>query len=415
VGRAVQSAPALPTSNRADKAGNTALSAFSVFGPRHKKRTTRSPYATKLLPGAGPSMPHLGEWIVCLTDILEHTTQEVEVREEYVVAYRRVSSPGQADRELSLPSQLAAIEAFAARRELTICGDYKEVASAFNHSEDRPQFQAMIAHATQDPTITAVVVSDLSRLDRDLAHAEKTIRDLRKNGVRVVSCTEPEVDQESPSSVLVEAVMLGVHEVYSRQIAQHTIRGQRENCQTRDEATGWCYVNGSSAPWGYRLEHVRRGTDRRGQPMVKTIWALDDRRTCGHQVSDWARRMLAYRAEGVTLNRLVEWLDDLGVPAPRKGAWRNNTLYYMLLEDGLLRKAGIGVWGVHRKNGSRRPPSEWTVVPNAHPALIDLSMAEQILTVGQRNHRKTPARRPRRLTATTGSLFEQEAMPMTAG
>jgi len=52
----------------------------------------------------------------------------------------------------------------------------------------------------------------------------------------------------------------------------------------------------------------------------------------------------------------------------------------MLRPSALLKFCGVDVWNVHRKNGTVRPPEEWTVVENAHPAIITPEEAQRIFT-----------------------------------
>jgi DNA invertase Pin-like site-specific DNA recombinase len=85
------------------------------------------------------------------------------------VAYTRVSTAEQGRSGLGLEAQRAAIEAFAAREQITILGWFSECQSGKRISdtlEERPQLRAALeaANAAKAP----VLVSKLDRLSRDV-------------------------------------------------------------------------------------------------------------------------------------------------------------------------------------------------------------------------------------------------------
>ena len=59
----------------------------------------------------------------------------------------------------------------------------------------------------------------------------------------------------------------------------------------------------------------------------------------------------------------------------------------LLQPSALLQYAGYGLWNVHGPRGRRRPPSEWEIVENTHPAIITLEQAEAIMEVNERQSR----------------------------
>lgn len=85
------------------------------------------------------------------------------------VAYTRVSTRDQGRSGLGLEAQRAAIEAFAAREQITVTGWFSEVESGKRVSDtlaERPQLRAALAasQALRGP----VLVSKLDRLSRDV-------------------------------------------------------------------------------------------------------------------------------------------------------------------------------------------------------------------------------------------------------
>lgn len=61
----------------------------------------------------------------------------------------------------------------------------------------------------------------------------------------------------------------------SKTIADHTMKGMKENATRRDPETGYCYKNGGTPPYGYALKHVVTGKDSRGKDITKSLWELD--------------------------------------------------------------------------------------------------------------------------------------------
>jgi len=86
--------------------------------------------------------------------------------------YVRVSTGRQAERDLSLPDQVAQCRAYCERRGWEVVEVCSEPgASALD--DDRPVFQEMIAKATRpEKPLRFVVVHSLSRFCRDTLHSE---------------------------------------------------------------------------------------------------------------------------------------------------------------------------------------------------------------------------------------------------
>ena len=104
--------------------------------------------------------------------------------------YARVSTARQAERDLSLPDQIAQCRRWCDRHGIEVVQVFTEPgASALD--EDRPVFQEMIYTAKRpDHPFDLIIVHSLSRFSRDALHSELYIRELRKVGVELVSITQ---------------------------------------------------------------------------------------------------------------------------------------------------------------------------------------------------------------------------------
>ena len=132
-----------------------------------------------------------------------------------------------------------------------------------------------------------------------------------------------------------------------------------------------------------------RGEEKKGRPIVKSIWVPDDTVVAGKPVKDWARYCLVeLAAKGATLDELRDFCNRKGIPAPRQQFWGHTTWNSLLHPHCLLEYAGFGVWNVRGKNQRYNPPPEWVIVENAHEALINEEEARAIMEARQNKKQK---------------------------
>ena len=341
-----------------------------------------------------------------VTDLVgEASAEAAEPGSLKAVAWARVSTDMQDERALSMPEQLREIREYAAKHDIEIVEEFSEAVSAYQKEERRVEFKRMLAHVKAHKEISTILVHEFSRFSRDSLRAQSLIRDLREAGVKVASLNDPEVDPDTVAGVYMGAITFAGVEAYSKAVAFHTRKGCRANAQARDAETGWCYKNGGQPLWGYRSERLVRGEERKGKPIVKSVWVLDDSVVAGKPVHEWVRECLLMAAGGASLDEIRDFLNRNGLPARRGRYWSISTLYTFLQPHSLLQYCGCGVWNVHRKNGTIRPPAEWLIVENAHPAIITEAQALKIAAqrpaqalrhrIRQEPHLQVPAHRRR--------------------
>ena len=305
-------------------------------------------------------------------------------------AWARVSTEMQEERALSIPEQLREIRDYARKNDFEIVEEFQETGSAFKRPEKRVEFERMVAEAEARPDVSAILVHDLSRFSRDSVRGKSLMRRLRDRGIQVVSLNDPEFDPDTVSGVYMEAITFAKNEAYSREVAFHTRKGCRANVQTRDQETGCCYTNGGQPLWGYRIERLTRGDQRRGHPIVKSIWVPDETIVAGRPTHEWTRHCLTDLAgKGASLEELRDFCNEQGIPAQRGPYWGISTWHSLLQPNTLLKYCGYGVWNVHCKNGSKRPPSEWIITERAHEPLITEDEAQAIAAARRRNVQKS--------------------------
>lgn len=139
------------------------------------------------------------------------------------VAYARYSSDNQ--REESIDAQLRAIREYAKNKGMIIIAEYKDEAKSAT-TDARPEFQRMIADSARKE-FEAVIVHKLDRFSRDRYDSAHYKRILKINGARIVSVLENLDD--SPESIILESVLEGMAEYYSRNLARESMKGLKEN------------------------------------------------------------------------------------------------------------------------------------------------------------------------------------------
>jgi site-specific DNA recombinase len=295
------------------------------------------------------------------------------------LAWARVSTDMQDAKGLSMPEQLKQIREYAEKNNIEIVREYSEAASAYQSNSKRPEFEKMLKHSLDDPEISIILIHDYSRFSRDSMKAKSLMRQLKEKGIRIISLNDPDFDTETVAGVYMEAITFAKNEAYSKEVAFHTRKGCRANVNTRDEQTGWCYKNGGIPLWGYKAVRLQRGFERKGIPIIKVIWDLDDTIVAGRPVHEWVRYCLVELAmKGASLAEIRDFCERQGIPATKNKHWSLSTIKSFFTAPVLLKYAGYEVWDVRRKNGSFKPVDKWVIVEKAHPAIISEDEAREI-------------------------------------
>ena len=162
-----------------------------------------------------------------------------------VAIYARYSSENQS--EESITAQLRACEEYARRNGDCVVAKYIDRAMSAR-SDRRPEFQQMIADSSKH-LFDAVIVHKLDRFSRDRFDHATYRRELKKNGVHLLSVLE-NLDN-SPESIVLESVLEGFSEYYSANLARETRKGLREVALQAK-------YTGGNVPYGYRIGKDQR-------------------------------------------------------------------------------------------------------------------------------------------------------------
>lgn len=189
--------------------------------------------------------------------------------------YARYSSDKQ--RGESIDDQIRVCTEFAEREGMEVCAIYADAAQS-GTSDLREQFQQMVSDS-EDAEWRRLIVYKLDRFARDRYASAIYRKRLRENGVKVVSATEGIPD--TPEGILMEAVIEGFGEYYSKQLGQNVRRGMEGNARR-------CLVNGVRL-YGYQT--APDGTYEVKEPEASHIREAFRMRADGYRIGSIAREL----------------------------------------------------------------------------------------------------------------------------
>ena len=141
--------------------------------------------------------------------------------------YARVSTLEQAERELSIPAQLAAMRQYAAERQWAILEEFVE-AGVSAKTADRPVLRRLLSRCrdSQHDQVEVVLVHKVDRLARNVADHAAIRMLLQERHIKLASVSENLED--STSGQLVENIMAAIAEFYSANLADEVKKGMRQ-------------------------------------------------------------------------------------------------------------------------------------------------------------------------------------------
>lgn len=240
------------------------------------------------------------------------------------VAYTRVSSKEQADKNLSLDFQLKAIQDNAARNNIAITqyfgGTYESA-----KTDGRKEFQRMLEYIKKNKgEITHILVYTLDRFSRTGGGAIKLAQELReKYGVEVYAVTQP-TDTSNPSGVLQQSI--------------HFIFSQYDNELRKQRAVAGLKEKFAQGVWAARVPM--------GYDIVKSN---GERKIVVNAVGKKLRKAFMWKHEGIKNEAIIGRLKAIGVPMYKQQLTKifKNPFYCGLLSHGMLE--GRVIEGKHEK------------------------------------------------------------------
>lgn len=177
--------------------------------------------------------------------------------------YARVSTLGQAKKELSIQDQLYQMRNWCRDRQMTVLGEYVDLGRSATNDE-RPEFQNMIADSMErHKEIGCIVVHSFSRAFRNVEDMVAYGRRLKQKKIRLISITQP-VD-ESPMGQMMQVIYGFMDQMFSTENSKHVRRSRRANARNG-------FYNGAVAPFGYK----RVPTNAPGNGGFRKVLEIDE-------------------------------------------------------------------------------------------------------------------------------------------
>ena len=195
-------------------------------------------------------------------------------------AYCRFSRDRQ--REESIDAQIRAIQAYCERENIMLEKIYRDEAKSAT-TDNRPSFQQMFKDI-KDQHCDYIIVHKLDRFSRDRYDSAFYKRKLKERGIRLVSVLE-NIDG-SPESIILESVLEGMSEYYSKNLAREVQKGKKETAYQ-------CKHNGGIPPLGYDV-------DKEGNYHINPIEA------------EWVEKAYEMKAAGRSYREIADYLNGIG-------------------------------------------------------------------------------------------------------
>ena len=291
------------------------------------------------------------------------------------VIYARVSTEEQAQRELSIPSQIDICRKFAVQNGYEVVDVFIDAGKSGTTSE-RESFQELISQAKKKPPpFNAILVYNYSRFSRNEMDSIVYEELLDRQNIKLISITQP-LPEDNAIRGLVRGIFRVIDNWYALNASQEARRGQITLIRQG-------YYCGGSVPYGYMLEVLNNGRKKlmpnpETAPIVQHIF-----------------EMVAAR---YSYNEIIAYLTQENIKPPRGRFWRKNTLSN-IIHSPIYK--GDFVYGRRSKKHKRRNSKEdWIVIENTHEAIVSKDLWE----LAQRT-RKKPEHIQRSNALLSGLLF----------
>ena len=216
-----------------------------------------------------------------------------------VALYARFSSDNQ--RTESIDAQLRAMHVYCEHHNYNIVETYVDEAKSAT-TDRRPAFQQMINDSSTH-SFNILLVHKLDRFARNRYDSAVYKRELKKNGVVVYSVLENLDD--SPESIMMEAVLEGMSEYYSQNLAREVMKGLQENALQGKHT-------GGKPALGYDVD-----------PVTKKLVINEDEAKA-------VRLIFSMYGEGYGYTEIIDTLCHKGFKTKAGNDFKKNSLYSIL-------------------------------------------------------------------------------------
>lgn len=289
-----------------------------------------------------------------------------------VAVYARFSSDNQ--RQESIDAQLRAINDYCKNCGHEIVRIYQDEAVSAT-TDQREQFLKMI-HDSKSGIFDLIVVHKLDRFARNRYDSAFYKNELKKHGVRIISVLE-QLD-DSPESVILESVLEGLAEYYSKNLAREVRKGLNENALK-------ALHNGGIAPLGFNVNK-------------------DQTYSINPTEAQAVRLIYEMYANGYGYNMIAKTLNDGGYKTKLNRPFGKNSIFDILRNEKYI---GRYVFNkrASKKLGNRvyKNDDEITRIDDALPRIIEDDIWNRVQTKLLQNRK--PRMNATRIYLLTGKIF----------
>ncbi len=294
------------------------------------------------------------------------------------IAYARFSSDHQ--REESIDAQIRAIKYYAAQYGYDIVGIYADRAKS-GRSSDRPQFLQMIQDSAKG-TFSAVIVHKLDRFSRDSLDSLQYERILNQNGVELISVNEKL--ENTPEGVLMKAIINGMNEFYSLNLAREVMKGLKENAYNAKHT-------GGIPPLGYDVDNdMNYIINEKEAAAVKLIFNM--------------------YVNGSGYTSIISALNSSGYRTKRGNTFGKNSLYEILKNEKYTgtfiynKTASKNLAGKHNRH-KYKDEKDIIKIENGTPKIISKEMFNEVQKMMEQNKRKNARHKAKAFYLLSGLLY----------
>jgi site-specific DNA recombinase len=289
------------------------------------------------------------------------------------VGYIRMSTDKQED---SPARQRGEIERMAIKGGYVILCWYEDHGLTGTESLNRPEFQRLLKDAAAGK-FRAVLMYEQSRFSReDALDAMMHWRLFRDAGVKLVTCQRGEIRFDDLAGLI--TAIVGQHEARGESIrlAQRCLSGRTMRARQG--------IHTGRVPYGFDREIF----DESGQLVRRVAWNAGFRKplswksqiipTADRPVTEAIQFVFHEAAQGRPLQQIAVVLNHRGLRTPKEKTFSTHSITKILRNPVY---AGILRFG-HKPVGKFAQCNEETIlIPDAHPAIVDLTLFEQVQSV----------------------------------
>lgn len=292
-----------------------------------------------------------------------------------VAQYARFSSDNQ--RTESIDAQVRAMNQFCKQNHWQVVATYTDEARSAT-TDNRPQFQQMITDSSKG-LFDIVLVHKLDRFSRDRYDSAIYKKRLKKNNVKL--CSVLERMDDSPESIMMESVLEGMAEYYSKNLGREVMKGMKETALQ-------CKYTGGGIALGYDLdENKHLIINQHEAEAVKIIFQMF--------------------ADGHGYSAIINYLNEHGYRTKRGQIFGKNSLYEILRNE---KYTGVFVFNkaaskADGKRNNHAVKSEIIRVEGGCPAIISKNLFEKVQRKKAANKRNTGRYHSKEFYLLTGKIF----------